>query len=123
MFHVKQRMIKEEESVMASQRAAIVYELATYPATMRLRMLSIGITDNHGRLWQFWAAANRPDINITEGSDENPDYRMPRERDFAITLSGRGIAPEAVTAPVLRRLALEWIKDRNDEIKNGDITN
>jgi hypothetical protein len=123
MFHVKQRMIKEEEPDMASQRAAIAYELVTYPATMRLRVLSIGITDTHGRLWQFWATAHDDNINITEGSDENPDYRVPRGRDFAIDLRQRGIDSEAVTAPVLRRLALEWIKDRNDEIESGNITN
>ncbi len=96
-----------------------VYELTMYPNGHSF--YSVGVTDMNGRLWQFWGSPSFASIAIDESVTDDIDFRR-RTSHVSILLMSRGIDPKTVTRATVRRLAREWVKDRNADIKNGNIT-
>jgi hypothetical protein len=98
----------------------IAYELVLNPGGHRV--FGIGINDINGRLWQFWGSPSNSHIKVVESHTEEIDFRFPTGYDFTLDLRARQVDPALLVAATVRRLAREWVTDRNKDINSGNIT-
>jgi hypothetical protein len=84
------------------------------------------LADNDGRFWNFayWGSQYVYIREVNEDTPIQPAMGDRASRDdwpYLIDLNSYGMRPEQVTREWLAERAAQWITDRNDDLRKGNL--